>query len=495
MRRMMSEMLSKLEVEVLRLYVEGKSYQEIAEVLGRHVKSIDNALQRIKRKLDVHLRDRTDRRRARLTRKLGLTAGLAQSVEHFSCKEDVVGSIPTPGSVSCVHAALRDGCGACAMVGPPAPIARSSSVVTWPRRPSGRLCLLRPRSPSDGCGACAIGGTTMSDRPKLASGRLDVDVVTRHQCGDDVATHDPVRPSATARAPMRSHSRAIAAASVCPNAFDLTPFDSLDIGPPPRRCLISGVGVGRLPRMALSDHERAILDFEREWVLETGSKDAAIRERLAVSSGAYYKLRRSLIGSDEALAYEPLVVRRMRRDGESPAPGQVRGPPRQVTAATVMRRGRQAADDGSFARSVGVHTARGARAHRHRRRPRHRPAAKVDTANASARRSDAPPSPPTCRPLRRRPFTTTTRPANAGEGARRQRHDHQRCRRRRPRHASARPGYNALARWTRPPRPRQPGRNTIVYYAAGYDTTRGRSRTARPQPGPAHCRCQRPRCR
>jgi RNA polymerase sporulation-specific sigma factor len=58
MRRMMSEMLAKLEVEVLRLYVEGKSYQEIAEVLGRHVKSIDNALQRIKRKLDVHLAER-----------------------------------------------------------------------------------------------------------------------------------------------------------------------------------------------------------------------------------------------------------------------------------------------------------------------------------------------------------------------------------------------------------------------------------------------------
>ena len=57
MRRMMSEMLSKLEVEVLRLYVEGKSYQEIAEVLGRHVKSIDNALQRIKRKLDGHLQE------------------------------------------------------------------------------------------------------------------------------------------------------------------------------------------------------------------------------------------------------------------------------------------------------------------------------------------------------------------------------------------------------------------------------------------------------
>ena len=50
--------LSDLEAEVLRLYVDGKSYQEIAEVLKRHVKSIDNALQRIKRKLDGHLRGR-----------------------------------------------------------------------------------------------------------------------------------------------------------------------------------------------------------------------------------------------------------------------------------------------------------------------------------------------------------------------------------------------------------------------------------------------------
>jgi RNA polymerase sporulation-specific sigma factor len=55
MRRTMVEMLSGLEVDVLRLYVAGKSYQEIGEELGRHVKSIDNALQRIKRKLDQHL--------------------------------------------------------------------------------------------------------------------------------------------------------------------------------------------------------------------------------------------------------------------------------------------------------------------------------------------------------------------------------------------------------------------------------------------------------
>jgi RNA polymerase sporulation-specific sigma factor len=50
--------LSDLETEVLRLYVEGKCYQEIAERLKRHVKSIDNALQRIKKKLEGHLRAR-----------------------------------------------------------------------------------------------------------------------------------------------------------------------------------------------------------------------------------------------------------------------------------------------------------------------------------------------------------------------------------------------------------------------------------------------------
>jgi len=59
MRSSMNRMLSSLEVDVLRLYVEGKSYQEIGVHLNRHVKSIDNALQRIKHKLDVHLRERS----------------------------------------------------------------------------------------------------------------------------------------------------------------------------------------------------------------------------------------------------------------------------------------------------------------------------------------------------------------------------------------------------------------------------------------------------
>lgn len=51
----MSEVLSELEQQVLALYLEGRSYYEISELLNRHVKSIDNALQRVKRKLERHL--------------------------------------------------------------------------------------------------------------------------------------------------------------------------------------------------------------------------------------------------------------------------------------------------------------------------------------------------------------------------------------------------------------------------------------------------------
>lgn len=49
------EILSDLEWSVLSSYLEGKSYQEIAVDLDRHVKSIDNALQRVKRKLERYL--------------------------------------------------------------------------------------------------------------------------------------------------------------------------------------------------------------------------------------------------------------------------------------------------------------------------------------------------------------------------------------------------------------------------------------------------------
>ncbi|MEN1968917.1 RNA polymerase sporulation sigma factor SigH [Lentibacillus sp. N15] len=48
----LSELLSDLESRVLNLYLDGRTYQEISVELKRHVKSIDNALQRVKRKLE-----------------------------------------------------------------------------------------------------------------------------------------------------------------------------------------------------------------------------------------------------------------------------------------------------------------------------------------------------------------------------------------------------------------------------------------------------------
>ncbi|MGI6559328.1 MAG: RNA polymerase sporulation sigma factor SigH [Limnochordia bacterium] len=54
----LEEFLSELEWNVLMSYLEGKSYQEIADDLCRHVKSVDNALQRVKRKLERYLEKR-----------------------------------------------------------------------------------------------------------------------------------------------------------------------------------------------------------------------------------------------------------------------------------------------------------------------------------------------------------------------------------------------------------------------------------------------------
>ena len=54
----MRKTLTSLEGQVLKLYIDGKSYEEIAAALGNHVKSIDNALQRIKRKLQRYVTTR-----------------------------------------------------------------------------------------------------------------------------------------------------------------------------------------------------------------------------------------------------------------------------------------------------------------------------------------------------------------------------------------------------------------------------------------------------
>jgi hypothetical protein len=70
---------------------------------------------------------------------------------------------------------------------------------------------------------------------------------------------------------------------------------------------------GKLERMALSERDRAMLDFERSWWTEPGRKDDAIRERFGLSAARYRQILAGLIDLEEAEAFDPLVVRRLRR--------------------------------------------------------------------------------------------------------------------------------------------------------------------------------------
>jgi uncharacterized protein DUF3263 len=63
----------------------------------------------------------------------------------------------------------------------------------------------------------------------------------------------------------------------------------------------------------LTPRERAILDLERTWWAQAGSKEQAIRDQLGVSGTRYYQLLGELLDSDDALDYDPLVIRRLRR--------------------------------------------------------------------------------------------------------------------------------------------------------------------------------------
>lgn len=77
--------------------------------------------------------------------------------------------------------------------------------------------------------------------------------------------------------------------------------------------MIAEGGDGRVAGMALSERDRAILDFERSWWTEAGSKEGAIRRHFSLSATRYYQLLAALVDSDDADRYDPLVVRRLRR--------------------------------------------------------------------------------------------------------------------------------------------------------------------------------------
>ncbi|CAA9383427.1 MAG: FIG00822394: hypothetical protein [uncultured Nocardioidaceae bacterium] len=63
----------------------------------------------------------------------------------------------------------------------------------------------------------------------------------------------------------------------------------------------------------LSQRDEQILAFERLWWKYAGAKESAIREQFAMSATRYYQVLNALIDRPEALSYDPLLVKRLRR--------------------------------------------------------------------------------------------------------------------------------------------------------------------------------------
>ncbi|GAB3743257.1 DUF3263 domain-containing protein [Microlunatus parietis] len=67
------------------------------------------------------------------------------------------------------------------------------------------------------------------------------------------------------------------------------------------------------PTETLSERDSDILAFERQWWKFAGAKEQAIRERFGLSATRYYQVLNALIDRPEALAHDPLLVKRLRR--------------------------------------------------------------------------------------------------------------------------------------------------------------------------------------
>ena len=65
--------------------------------------------------------------------------------------------------------------------------------------------------------------------------------------------------------------------------------------------------------MALTDTELAMLELERSWFTIAGTKDAAIGERFGITTTQYYRELNALLDRPDAMAADPLTVRRLRR--------------------------------------------------------------------------------------------------------------------------------------------------------------------------------------
>ena len=77
--------------------------------------------------------------------------------------------------------------------------------------------------------------------------------------------------------------------------------------------------------MELTPEERDVLDFEREWWQLDGRKNDLIRARFTMSASTYYRVLHALVDRPEAVEYDPLTVRRLRRRRERARRDRIEG--------------------------------------------------------------------------------------------------------------------------------------------------------------------------
>jgi hypothetical protein len=88
--------------------------------------------------------------------------------------------------------------------------------------------------------------------------------------------------------------------------------DPTPVVSPPRPEGSGAVSV-QVPGAGLSRREHEMLTFERQWWRRPGAKETAIRDRFGVTPTRYYQVLNALVDRPDALAADPLLVRRLRR--------------------------------------------------------------------------------------------------------------------------------------------------------------------------------------
>ncbi|MFT4125879.1 MAG: DUF3263 domain-containing protein [Gordonia sp. (in: high G+C Gram-positive bacteria)] len=108
---------------------------------------------------------------------------------------------------------------------------------------------------------------------------------------------------AAARSPKQEPGRAERRGS---QRDQRAPGDPTEVGP-------IGVGPNEVGADGLSRREHDVLAFERQWWKYAGAKEAAIKEIFGLSATRYYQILNGLVDRPEALAADPMLVKRLRR--------------------------------------------------------------------------------------------------------------------------------------------------------------------------------------